>query len=672
MKDAGAFTTVQIPRQAVATGMAAGPDGGHPHAPAGRKRRWSNPLAAVPLGTKLVTCMLVLLVVGTMGVSVAICQMADNYLLQKTDSQLIRQARLGITNATLLNNDDQDKTAGTGPTDYFLQIRDEKMNVIVNELNTSGANGVISMPRLPANGTLGQVALGKPFTTPAVVKVDAKTTPDSEAMQAAQAPWRVVAMNWTLRNKLNGEEIRGVLFIGLSMSDQIETVHALTSFCLVICVIVVILGGVISALLIQSTLAPLKRIEKTAAKIAAGDLSQRVPSLPENTEVGSLAASLNVMLARIEKSFDEQKQTTEKMKQFVSDASHELRTPLAAIHGYAELYRMQRDYPGALERADESIQHIEDSSARMSDLVADLLSLARLDEGRGITTTLPVDLTGVVRDSADDLHALDMDRKITCGSLQVDAGLPDDGDPGHPALGAVSTLTLEEGPLPEIQVVGDPSRLRQVATNIVGNIHRYTPADSPVQIGMGLVQAAIPPDILATLPSTDASLARFMEAVQVSQNSKVGDGYVVMQFVDHGPGASAAARSRLFERFYTADPSRARQKGGTGLGLAIVQSIIKAHHGLICATETPGGGLTFTVVIPQGSPDEAARAAKEAKASEMAKVKVAKARTAKTKEVRGSHMVREDGLPGGGEGERTGPDEAGAAGGSAEGQVPGV
>ena len=173
----------------------------------------------------------------------------------------------------------------------------------------------------------------------------------------------------------------------------------------------VLLGGSLSTLIIQHTMTPLKRIEKTAAKIAAGDLSQRIPSAPENTEVGSLAASLNSMLTRIESSFHEQEETTDKMKRFVSDASHELRTPLAAIHGYAELYKMQRDMPGALERADESIEHIERSSQRMTVLVEDLLSLARLDEGRGIDMTGTVKLSSLVTDAVDDLHALDPDRR---------------------------------------------------------------------------------------------------------------------------------------------------------------------------------------------------------------------------------------------------------------------
>lgn len=74
--------------------------------------------------------------------------------------------------------------------------------------------------------------------------------------------------------------------------------------------------------------------------------------------------------------------------------------------------------------------------------------------------------------------------------------------------------------------------------------------------------------------------------------------YAVVRFSDHGPGVPAESRARIFERFYTADPSRARQKGGTGLGMAIVESVVKAHHGFICACQTDGGGLTIVVVLP--------------------------------------------------------------------------
>ncbi|OZG50107.1 HAMP domain-containing sensor histidine kinase [Bombiscardovia coagulans] len=555
---------------------------------------------AIPLTTKLIVCMLVLLIIDTLGISLAIRQMAGTYLQQKTDTQLIRQANLGIRNATLLSQEDLNKN-GLGPTDYFLQIRDSDMNVISQNINPLTANGALSVPTLPEGNEMDHIVMGKPFTTSSKVVVAVGTHPDRESLNRAQAPWRVVAMQWSLESPIGAKTTSGVLFMGLSLSDQLDTIHALTQYCWMVGILVVLLGGVIAALLIQNTLAPLKRIEKTAAKIAAGDLSQRIPAAPVNTEVGSLAVSLNSMLTRIERSFREQEETTRKMKQFVSDASHELRTPLAAIHGYAELYRMQRNYPGALERADESIAHIEASSARMTDLVQDLLSLARLDEGQGIDTTLDVNLTAIVNDAVDDLHALDPDRNIDRGFLNI--SWENHGDSKELPILGFHTAHWDS-----IDIEADPTRLRQVVTNIVGNIHRYTPTDTPVQIGLGLVWSTCEPDDLVSLPSVESSLKRFLMTAHMkregglkkkNQTGPIAQPFVILQFVDHGPGASLEARNHIFERFYTADPSRAREKGGTGLGLAIVESIVRGHHGLICASETPGGGLTFTVVIPQ-------------------------------------------------------------------------
>ena len=447
----------------------------------------------------------------------------------------------------------------------------------------------MSEPSLPSDGSIDGVTLGEPFTTQAVVHVTTSRVPDHAIMQAAQSPWRVVALPWSEKTKTWQGKDSGVVFIGLSLSDQIDTSNTLTRFCAMVGIAVVLIGAILGTIVVQSTLAPLKRIEKTAAKIAAGDLSQRVPDLPENTEVRSLSMSLNTMLTRIEESFHAQEETTEKMKRFVSDASHELRTPLAAIHGYAELYKMQRDMPGALERADESIEHIEASSARMTVLVEDLLSLARLDEGRGIDITQQVKLTSVVNDAADDLHALDPDRGITCGQVVLQAG----SDMEHP-----SRLAFQPGTMPDITLTGDASRLRQVVTNIVGNIHRYTPADSPVEVSMGVLPASISPESLSRMPSNEQSLHHFIEAIEVGQSMQVGMNYAIVRFSDHGPGVPADARSKIFERFYTADPSRARQKGGTGLGMAIAQSVVKAHHGFICASGSDGTGLTLTVVLP--------------------------------------------------------------------------
>lgn len=551
-------------------------------------RRIGRKVQAIPLSTKLVTCIIVLLTIGTIGISFSIRTLVGNYLLQKTDTQLVNQAQMIFNSMDSLDSTTSEDGRSLVNT-YYVEVRD-------SEYKRTGAGsvpmlreGVVSEPSLPSDGSIDGVTLGEPFTTQAVVHVTTSRVPDHAIMQAAQSPWRVVALPWSEKTKTGQVKDSGVVFIGLSLSDQIDTSNTLTRFCAMVGIAVVLIGTILGTIVVQSTLAPLKRIEKTAAKIAAGDLSQRVPDLPENTEVGSLSMSLNTMLTRIEESFHAQEETTEKMKRFVSDASHELRTPLAAIHGYAELYKMQRDMPGALERADESIEHIEASGARMTVLVEDLLSLARLDEGRGIDITQQVKLTSVVNDAADDLHALDPDRGITCGQVVLQAG----SDMEHP-----SRLAFQPGTMPDITLTGDASRLRQVVTNIVGNIHRYTPADSPVEVSMGVLPASISPESLSRMPSNEQSLHHFIEAIEVGQSMQVGMNYAIVRFSDHGPGVPADARSKIFERFYTADPSRARQKGGTGLGMAIAQSVVKAHHGFICASGSDGTGLTLTVVLP--------------------------------------------------------------------------
>jgi two-component system OmpR family sensor kinase len=393
------------------------------------------------------------------------------------------------------------------------------------------------------------------------------------------------------------------------LDDVINTSNTINRYFLIVSILILALGVILGALAISQTLASLKRIEKAAAKIAAGDLSARVPALPVNTEVGSLAASLNVMLEQIETSFKRQEATTEKMKQFVSDASHELRTPLATIHGYAELYSMQRELPGNDERADDAIQRIENSSSRMTSLVEDLLSLARLDEGRGVDVNQSLDLKSALSDSVFDLHALDPEREVTLGSMK------------EPDLSVFAP-----GEFPELTMQGDGNRVRQVFTNIVGNIHRYTPHDSPVEISLNRISAPMTPQEVSNLPMDSRGLERFFKAIADVQNvapprpSPVGrmpfqlpgrlqqsvpveskksmNDYAFIRFIDHGPGVKPRALTRLFERFYTDDPSRARAKGGTGLGMAITQSVVKAHSGYVCASATEGGGLTITIIFP--------------------------------------------------------------------------
>jgi two-component system OmpR family sensor kinase len=204
--------------------------------------------------------------------------------------------------------------------------------------------------------------------------------------------------------------------------------------------------------MIKVGLKPLSDVEGTAAQIAAGDLSARLPDAKPTTEVGRLTTSLNTMLTRIEESFAVRKTSEDKLRRFVADASHELRTPLTAIRGFAELHRQ-----GAVagdEDTKQLLSRIEGESVRMGSLVEDLLLLARLDQAREMEH-LPVDIAKVTRDAV--------------ASAQV--------------AGAEHPISLI-GDLDELYTLGDQHRIHQVVANLLANARTHTPAGTVIAVSI--------------------------------------------------------------------------------------------------------------------------------------------------------------------------------------------
>jgi len=244
----------------------------------------------------------------------------------------------------------------------------------------------------------------------------------------------------------------GVAVVAIPLKSMNATLHRLILVDLGVGGLLLVLLGFLGYFVVRVGLRPLGDIEETAGAIAAGDLSRRVDRVEPSTEVGRLGASLNVMLERIEYSFNEQRASENRLRQFLADASHELRTPVTSIRGYAELFRR-----GAAERPDDlatAMRRIEDESIRMGSLVDDLLLLARLDQGRPLEE-VPVDLALIAADSASDAEVLAPDREVV---LQV------------------------AGPL---VVLGDEPRLRQVVGNLLQNALRHTPAGAKVTLTAG-------------------------------------------------------------------------------------------------------------------------------------------------------------------------------------------
>jgi two-component system OmpR family sensor kinase len=209
------------------------------------------------------------------------------------------------------------------------------------------------------------------------------------------------------------------------------------------------LVGLLAGVVIRLGLRPLEEVEATAERIAAGDLSQRVPDMPEGTEIGRLAMSLNGMLGQIETAFDERTASEDRLRRFVADASHELRTPLTSIRGYAELSRS-----GAItdeEQRRAAIGRIEAEAVRMGVLVDDLLLLARLDQQRPLERR-PVDVVGLVDAAVAAFRVAAPDRVVT--------------------------VSVPE----ELVVVGDSARLRQVVDNLLANARVHTAEGVPVDV----------------------------------------------------------------------------------------------------------------------------------------------------------------------------------------------
>ncbi len=325
-----------------------------------------------------------------------------------------------------------------------------------------------------------------------------------------------------------------------------------------------LLGILVGAPLASQALRPLARMTSTAQRIAHGDLSQRVRLPHGGDEIGDLAETFDEMIDRIESAFGAQAASEERMRQFVADASHELRTPLTSIRGFVDvLLRGAKDDPAT---AEEVLQATRREAERMSRLVNDLLTLARLDVGRPLELQ-QVDLLGLAGEAVDQARILAGDREVTLRS---------DGA-GH------------------LLVNADADRLKQVLLVLLDNALKYGRQDASgwvrLQVGRTAHGAFVSvADNGEGIPGEDLPhiFDRFYRAQRAALRSQSA-GPVTM------PSPQAAA---LVETQGTPSSRRASRREGSGLGLAIAQAIVRAHGGVLAVRSQLGAGTTFTVELP--------------------------------------------------------------------------
>jgi signal transduction histidine kinase len=298
---------------------------------------------------------------------------------------------------------------------------------------------------------------------------------------------------------------------------------------IVVAPIIFLLSVTAAYLVVGSAFRPVDQLINEVEAITDGrSLHRRVATDSSNDELARLSLTVNAMLTRLEGSFAA-------LRRFTADASHELKTPLTVLRADVE----RAMHPNT-NRADRmvALEEALQETARMSDLVNSLLTLARADEGRFDLYRERIELEPLVRDVYE-----------TAVILGEDAGL------------SLSLAALEGG-----IVMGDATRLRQLLLNLVTNAIKYTPKGGRVEVSV----------------------------------THRGADEVAITVRDTGIGIAANDLPHVFDRFWRADRVRSRssERGGFGLGLAISQWIVQAHGGSISVQSRLGRGSVFTVLLP--------------------------------------------------------------------------
>jgi heavy metal sensor kinase len=319
-----------------------------------------------------------------------------------------------------------------------------------------------------------------------------------------------------------------VLQIGLDRDEIDEALAALLAILVLAVPLVLLVAAGGGYLLAGRALAPVATITDLARRIDAADLNDRLDlDLPDD-ELGRLARTFDEMLARIEDAFERQ-------RRFTGDAAHELRTPLSLLRAQVDLAlarpRSAHEYRAALRNLDRDL-------ARLTDLVATLLTLARADAGRLTPDLAPFTLNETIMALLD-----------------------------HTAPAArTSEVTLQAATVPT-RLVADEALLTRALLNLLDNALTHTPPGGTITVGC-----------------------------------ETKDKQVRLWVADTGPGIAPEHQARVFDRFYRVDTGRTRVQGGAGLGLAICKAIAEAHGGTIALTSTPGQGTRIDLILPAAPP----------------------------------------------------------------------
>ena len=328
------------------------------------------------------------------------------------------------------------------------------------------------------------------------------------------------------------------LYYLFPLDEEQETLALVTRALLTAAVLLLVLVAGMTWLVTRQVVTPIRMARRVAERLAAGQLQERLQVFGED-DLARLATSFNQMASNLQRQIRQLEELSRVQRRFVSDVSHELRTPLTTVRMASDvLHDARHDFDPTTSRAAELLQSELD---RFEMLLVDLLEISRFDAGAAVLDAEDVNLVDVAHRVVDMTRALAVQRGV---EVVVDA-------PAHPCLAEADVRRVER-------------IVRNLVTNAIDHTEPGAGRDAEIVIHVG------------------------------------GDEHSAAIAVrDHGVGLAPGEAAMVFNRFWRADPARARTSGGTGLGLSISLEDTHLHGGWLQAWGRPGRGAQFRLTLPR-------------------------------------------------------------------------
>jgi two-component system sensor histidine kinase MtrB len=325
-------------------------------------------------------------------------------------------------------------------------------------------------------------------------------------------------------------------YVMFSLNQQSQTIGLIKHALLLTGFVLTLLIGMITWLVLRQLIAPVREAARIAEELTAGDLDQRM-IVNGDDEIARLGYAFNEMAVSLKQQISRLENLSRLQQRFVSDVSHELRTPLTTMRMAAQvIFNSKKSFEPALARSSELLlSQIE----RFEGLLTDLLEVSRFDAEAAVVELQDIDIVELARQAVDYVH------------------------PSQDRIIRINVANFNGSTSGPIIVVADKRRIERILRNLLTNAldhHEGKPID-------------------VTVADTDNEVAVGVR--------------------DYGIGFNQKERASLFDRFWRADPSRARTRGGTGLGLSIALEDAKLHQGTLEAWGAPGNGANFVLTLPK-------------------------------------------------------------------------